>query len=163
MICGWASPYERTEQGRGEVGLRLWWYNTYTKKALYCIEFEKGGRLQYPPLCVCVTASRGLFSSEGGWWVLQPLALDDISNIPWKDPVVKHLTLGLFFFPLFSFFFLFISTHVQEITVNLFYLHVSFTSRRGHKSVSGCSVQDNLVASKETTIANTFISEVRNC
>lgn len=48
-----SSPLHTTEQGW--VGaLTMLWYNTYTKKALYCIEFRKGGR-EGSPLhpCVC--------------------------------------------------------------------------------------------------------------
>jgi hypothetical protein len=66
MICGWdlPPPLHTTEQGWAGA-LTALWYNTYTKKALYCIEFRKGGEKAGPSIhvcvcvcvCVCVTAS----------------------------------------------------------------------------------------------------------
>jgi len=63
------------------------WYNTYTKKALYCIEFREGYTIH--PIHVCVTA----FSLNAwrewecwwgwGWgWYGHATTSDDTSNIP---------------------------------------------------------------------------------
>jgi len=124
MICGWdiPPPIHRTEQGY--VGtLTMLWYNTYTKKALYCIEFRKGKVTESTPpprarvsvcvcVCVCVCVSPLFLWRRGGVvGRYGPTTIsEDIGNIPWKDPVVKHLTSGLFFFPslqplYFSFYF----------------------------------------------------------
>jgi len=129
VLWVWYTPsFHRAEQGF--VGtLTMVWYNTYTKKALYCIEFREGYTIH--PIHVCVTAFSLNAWREWGWVVGggcgHTTTSDDTSNIPWKDPVARHLTPGLFFFPSFrSLIFLFITIRVRKITLNLFQPHVSF-------------------------------------
>lgn len=112
VLWVWYTPsFHTTEQGL--VGtLTMVWYNTYTKKPLYCIEFREGYTIH--PIHVCVTgfslnAWREVEVGGGGYG--HTTTSDDTSNIPWEAAAsgeASHFTiifLSIFSVSYFSFYY----------------------------------------------------------